>query len=80
MTIAEKLYTSDKDTLLKIVTMYQLVGLERLYFPDRFASQADTDTEDDMQEYTRLMMPGAYTGRTERRRGAVTQPHRPVIK
>jgi len=34
----------------------------------------------DKGEITRLMKPSGYTGRVERKRGAITQPHRPVVK
>jgi len=30
--------------------------------------------------YEKLKKPSSYTGRVERRKGAITQPHRPVIK
>lgn len=69
MTIAEKLYISDIDTLKRIIIIYQLDEISRLYFPP---------TAD--REYERLMMPEEYTGRVERRRGAIVQAHRPVIK
>lgn len=72
MTIAEKLFQSDSDTLFKIIVLYQLDWLARLYFPDSLVESAI--------DISRLMMPSTYSGRTERRGGAITQPHRQVIK
>ena len=82
MTIAEKLYRSDPDTLFEIIVRYQLKGLARLYFPEKLVDPQEqgTDTEDKEREITRLMKPSGYTGRVERKRGAITQPHRPVVK
>lgn len=67
MTIAEKLYRTDIHMLKRIIIIYQLDELSRLYFPPN-------------AEYSKLMMPSSYTGRVERRKGAVTQPHRQVIR
>lgn len=67
MTIAEKLYRSDTETLKRVIIIYQLDELSRLFFPPN-------------TEYSKLMMPGSYSGRVERRRGAVTQAHRQVIR
>lgn len=72
MTIAEKLYISDPDTLFKIVVIYQLEGLARQYFPDNLI--------DSTINISKLMMPGAYSGRVERRHGAITQRHQEVLK
>lgn len=80
MTIAEKLYRSDPDTLFEIIVRYQLEKLARLYFPDNLVSTKDTKEDYTKQEYERLMQSSNYTGKVERRNGAITQPHRPVIK
>lgn len=80
MTIAEKLYKSDPNTLFEIIVRYQLEGLARLYFPDKLISFQCINDDDTEQEYARLMQSSNYTGRIERRNGAMTQPHRPVIK
>lgn len=80
MTIAEKLYRSDPDTLFEIIVRYQLEKLARLYFPDNLVSTKDTKEDYTKQEYERLMQSSSYTGKVERRNGAITQPHRPVIK
>lgn len=69
MTIAEKLYISDRDTLKTIIITYQLDDLSRLYF----SPAIDTECE-------RLMMPGSYSSKVERRRGARVQRHRQVLK
>ena len=80
MTIAEKLYKTDPDTLFKIIVRYQLEKLARLYFPDVLVSIQYAEEDDKAQEYSRLMKPSSYSGKVERRNGAITQPHRPVIK
>ncbi len=72
MTIAEKLYRSDPDTLFKLIVMYQLEDLARMYFPENLIGSAT--------DLSRLMMPGTYSGKAERRRGAIVQRHREVIK
>ena len=75
MTIADKLYNSDPNTLFTLVVIYQLRSLGRLYFPENVIDDdyQDRDTE-------RLMTPGDYYGRTERAHGAITQKHRLVVK
>lgn len=50
MTIAEKLYRSDPDTLFKLIVMYQLEDLARMYFPENLIGSAT--------DLSRLMMPG----------------------
>lgn len=80
MTIAEKLYKSDPDTLFEIIVRYQLEKLARLYFPDVLVSVQYAEEDDKAQEYSRLMKPSSYSGKVERRNGAIPQPHRPVIK
>lgn len=52
MTIAEKLYRSDPDTLFEIIVRYQLKGLARLYFPEKLVDPQEpgTDTEDKERE------------------------------
>ena len=80
MTIAEKLYKTDPDTLFEIIVRYQLEKLARLYFPDVLVSIQYAEEDDKAQEYSRLMKPSSYSGKVERRNGAITQPHRPVIK
>lgn len=74
MTIADILYLKDIQTLIDIVVIYRLDWITKLYIP------ALTEIIEDDTTYERLMMPGAYTGRTERRRGAVVQRHREVLK
>ncbi|MCF8017826.1 MAG: hypothetical protein K9L62_00375 [Vallitaleaceae bacterium] len=76
MTIAEKLYMNDPDTLFEIIVRYQLERLARLYFPDNLVAT----NEDNEREYAKLMQSPNYTGRVERRRGAITQQHREVVK
>jgi hypothetical protein len=80
MTIAEKLYKSDPDTLLEIIVRYQLEKLARLYFPDMLVSVEYAEEDDKEHEIEKLMKPSSYSGRVERRNGAIIQPHRPVIK
>lgn len=72
MTIAEKLFHSDSDTLFRIIVLYQLDWLCRLYFPDNLVESAI--------DISRLMMPGTYSGKVERRRGKIIQAHRRIIK
>lgn len=72
MTIAEKLYTSDPDTLFKLIVIYQLQDLARQYFPKNLVNGS--------ADISRLMMPSTYSGRVERCRGAIVQRHREVIK
>lgn len=81
MTIAEKLYLSDPDTLFEIIVRYRLEGLARLYFPEKLenSSKAIVKREMEEREIEKLMKPDCYTGRVERRKGAITQPHRPKI-
>lgn len=78
MTIAEKLYVSDLDTLFKLIVQYQLVDLARLYFPDKVIIQRKFP--DDLKVYEDLMRPSAYSGKVERQKGAIIQRHRIVIK
>ena len=59
---------------------YRLEKLARLYFPDDLVSAQYAKEDDSTHEYEKLMKPSSYTGRVERRKGAITQPHRPVIK
>jgi hypothetical protein len=80
MTIAEKLYKTDPDTLFEIIVRYQLEKLARLYFPDVLVSVQYAEEDDKAQEYSRLMKPSSYSGKVERRNVAIPQPHRPVIK
>ena len=75
MTIADKLYSTDKDTLLSIIVIYQLDNLCRLYFPQNIVK----DTKS-VNEYSKLMMPSTYSGRVQRDKGALTQKHYLVIK
>lgn len=72
MTIAEKLFHSDSDTLFRIIVLYQLDWLARLYFPDNLVESAI--------DISRLMMPSAYSGKVERRRGAIVQKHMTPLK
>jgi len=82
MTIAEKLRKTDPETLFELIVCFRLEGLAKEYFPERLEDPQEpgTDTEDKEREITRLMKPSGYTGRVERKRGAITQPHRPVVK
>lgn len=70
MTIAEKLYNSDPLLLFNILSFYELVGLMGVYFPD-----AAIDPE-----IKELMSPSIYSGRVERRHGALRQAHRLILK
>ena len=72
MTIAEKLFLSDSGTLFEIIVQYQLDWLARLYFPDNLVESAI--------DISRLMMPGTYSGRVERRHGAIVQRHMTPLK
>ncbi len=74
MTIADNLYKSDPDTLFRITIIYKLEGLTRLYFPDRVIPR------DDLREYQSLMMPSTYSGKVERRHGAIVQRHMTPLK
>jgi hypothetical protein len=78
VTIAETLYRTDPDMLFKIIVIYQLEGLARQFFPDHVVSKQEI--QEDKKEYEALMMPGTYSGKAERRRGAIVQRHREVIK
>lgn len=75
MTIADKLYNTDPDTLFTLVVIYQLRGIGKLYFPENVI---DDDYED--RNTKSLMTPGDYHGKSERVRGAITQRHGLVIK
>lgn len=75
MTIADILFITDKQSLLKIVLEYQLVNLTKIYFPQIL----DIDTEYG-NEYSKLMMPSTYSGRVQRDKGALTQKHYQVLK
>jgi hypothetical protein len=75
MTIADILFLTDKQSLLKIVLDYQLVNLIKIYFPQIL----DNDTKS-VNEYSKLMMPSSYSGRAQRDKGALTQKHYQVIK
>ena len=78
MTIAEKLYVSDPDTLFKLIAQYQLVDPAILYFPDKVIIRRKFP--DDLKVYEDLMRPSAYSGKVERKRRAITQRHRTVFK
>lgn len=78
MTIAEKLYVGDPDTLFKLIVQYQLVDLAILYFPDKVIIRRKFP--DDLKVYEDLMRPSAYSGKVERKRRAITQRHRTVFK
>jgi len=75
MTIADMLYIKDRQTLLKIVIRYRLVGLARIYFAQNLAGE-----EENGSKYSKLMMPSSYSGRVQRDKGALTQKHYQVIK
>lgn len=75
MTIADILFLTDKQSLLKIVLEYQLVNLTKIYFPQIL----DIDTEYG-NEYTKLMMPTSYSGRVHRENGCITQKHYLIVK
>ena len=78
MTIAEKLYVSDPDTLFKLIVQYQLVDLAILYFPDKVIIRRKFP--DDLKVYEDLMRLSAYSGKVERKRRAITQRHKTVFK
>lgn len=82
MTIAEKLYKTDPETLFEFIVRYRLEDLARLYFPERLEDPQGLKAEQEAQEreISRLMQAETYTGRVERQRGALTQAHRPVFK
>lgn len=82
MTIAEKLFKTDPETLFEFIVRYRLEELARLYFPERLEDPQGLKAEEEAQEreITKLMQAEAYTGRVERQRGALTQAHRPVFK
>lgn len=75
MTIADMLYNTDRDILFKIIAIYQLKSLCRLYFPQNLAYEEESGSE-----YIKLMMPSSYSGRVQREKGALTQKHYQVIK
>lgn len=70
--IAEKIYQTDPDTLFLLVVIYQLREIGRMFFPENIVN--------DDRSIEKLMTPSCYTGYTERRQGAITQPHRLIIK
>lgn len=82
MTVAEKLFKDDPKTLFDLIVIYQLEGLAKLYFPENLEDPTGTlrQEEEQEREITRLMKADTYTGRVERRRGAITQSHRSIIK
>lgn len=82
MTIAEKLFNTDPETLFEFIVRYRLEELARLYFPERLEDPQGLKAEQEAQEreISRLMQAETYTGRVERQRGALTQAHRPVFK
>lgn len=80
MTIAEKLYRSEPKILFEIIVTYQLEDLARLYFPDKIIPTQQIEDDENNQEYARLMKPCSYSGRVERRNGAITQRHRGPLK
>ena len=75
MTIADKIYKNDHKVLFKIIVIYQLRDLGRLYFPQNIIND---DYED--KEMKSLMTPGDYHGKSERSHGSVTQKHGLVLK
>jgi hypothetical protein len=75
MTIADMLYNTDRDILFKIIAIYQLKSLCRLYFPQNLAGEEESGSK-----YSKLMMPSSYSGRVQREKGALTQKHYQVIK
>lgn len=82
MTIAEKLYKTDPETLFEFIVRYRLEDLARLYFPERLEDPQGLKAEQEAQEreISKLMQAETYTGRVERQMGALTQAHRPVFK
>lgn len=66
MTIGDRLLRDQPDIYYRLLVEYDLA--HKFLPPDR------------AKELYNLMMPAVYTGRVERKRGAVTQPHRRVIK
>lgn len=81
MTIAEILFEKDPKMLFEIIVLYQLEWLARLYFSEMIIDPQSPEAEQEAKarEFARLMRPSSYTGRVERRRGAIIQPHRSVI-
>ena len=75
MSTADKLYTTDRDTLFTLVVIYQLRSIGKLHFPQ---NMIDDDYED--REIKSLMTHGDYHGRVERVHGNITQKHQLVIK
>jgi len=80
MTIAEKLYKTDPDTLFEIIVRYQLEKLAKQYFPEDLVCTQVIEEDYTTEEYERLMRASTYSGRVEKRHGVITQPHRQVIK
>lgn len=78
MTIAEKLYRTDPNMSFRIIVVFQLESLARQYFPDRVVSRQEL--HESKKEYEKLMRPGSYSGKVERKHGAIVQRHREVFK
>ena len=73
MTIAEILFLKDMQTLIDIAVIYNLDWITKLYIP------ALTEVIED-DTYERLMMPSTYSGKVERRHGAIVQRHMTPLK
>jgi len=80
MTIAEKLYRTDPDTLFEIIVRYQLEKLARLYFSENLVTTQAMEEDYTTEERERLMRSSTYSGRVEKHHGVITQPHRQIIK
>lgn len=80
MTIAEKLLAKDPKTFFELIVIFRLEELARLYFPEKLEDPTNRETEEQDQEITQLMKADVYTGRVERKGGALTQAHRTIIK
>lgn len=74
MLIVDKLFLTDPGILSKLFIAYDLRVLAKQYFLSN-----DTSNDDD-RSIQKLMSSSCYTGRTERRRGAIMQQHRLIIK
>ena len=89
MTIADRLYDADPDTLFTLVVIYMLKGLGRSHFPENIIDENyqsynsrhhDEDNEYQQREFKNLMTPSDYSGKAQRSHGAITQKHGLVLK
>lgn len=78
--IVDKLFLTDPGILSKLFIAYDLRVLTKQYFLSNDTRNNNDTSNDDDRSIQKLMSPGCYTGRIERRRGAIMQQHRVVIK